>query len=181
MARATNSNSESDSKSGRSTKGSKPNGGSGSGNGSGSGSGSGANQGKQRLTAAQQQYLKNLVNSHITNNHPDIVNPKYNPVDFEHYSDEFLRNYKDHFNLNIQDNMTFKGYLLGSKLGSKTFSFERNRIGKPDARVHKKELSEKVAKHFEAQPVKEMECIPQFIYKVKNQKKKFRMEFRNGN
>ena len=173
MARG-NSNSESDSKPGKGSKGSKP-----SGNGSGSGSNTNSSSNKQRLTAAQQQYLKSLVSSHITNNHPDLQ-PKYSPVDFEHYSDEFLRNYKDRFALDTQDNMTFQGYLLGSRLGSKTYSFRRNMIGTPDARVHKKELSEKVARHFDQQQVKEMECIPQFVYKVKNQKKKFRMEFRSG-
>lgn len=174
---ARNSNSESDTKSGRSSNkghvGSNPN------NNNNNNSGSG--QGKQRLTSAQQQYLKNLVTTHVTDNHPDTINPKYNPVDFGHYTDEFLRNYKDHFQLNAQDNMTFRGYLLGSKLGSKTYSFERNKIGKPDARIHKKELSNEVTKHFNSFNVKEVDCIPQFIYKVKNQKKKFRMEFRRGN
>ncbi|SMN22046.1 similar to Saccharomyces cerevisiae YMR263W SAP30 Subunit of a histone deacetylase complex [Maudiozyma saulgeensis] len=178
MARNTNSNSESDSKSGRSGK---TNSGTSKTNASGSGSTTGNNQSKQRLTTAQQQYLKNLVTTHITDNHPSIVNPRTNPSDFENYSDDFLRNYKDHFNLNTPDNMTFRGYLLGSKLGSKTYSFERNKIGKPDARIHKKELSNEVKKHFESVTIKEMECIPQFIYKVKSQKKKFRMEFKSGN
>lgn len=174
MARNTNSNSESDSKSSRSGKVNSTN----SKNNNTNTNGSNSNtQGKQRLTAAQQQYLKNLVTTHITDNHPNIIHPVTNPVNFEDYSDKFLRNYKDHFNLNLPDNMTFRGYLLGSKLGSKTYSFERNKIGKNDARIHKKDLSNEVKRHFDSVNIKETDCIPQFIYKVKNQKKKFRMEF----
>lgn len=174
MARGqNNSNSESESRTtARNTSGSGSNTKS---NSSGSGSG------KHRLNAAQQQYLKDLVNTHITNNHRDIVNPKYGPSDFEHYSDDFLRRYKDHYSLNCPDNMTINGYLLGSELGSKTYSFKRNKVSAPDARILKKDLAAEVKRHFNSYPVKEMDCIPQFIYKVKNQKKKFKMEFKSTN
>lgn len=165
--RSHNSNSESESKS-RST------------NSAGHGSAASSNTrsgGKQRLTAAQQQYLKELVKTHIHSNHPDNT-PQPHPANFESYSDDFLRRYKDHFHLPLEDNMSIQGYLLGSDLGTKTYSFRRNQKGVPDSRVSKRELAMEVKRHFTAYSVKETECIPAFIYKVKNQKKKFRMEFR---
>ena len=68
---------------------------------------------KQRLTTAQQQYLKDLVRTHVTNNHPDLT-PKPDPMDFESYSDDFLRRYKDRFQLNVEDHLSIQGYLVGS-------------------------------------------------------------------
>lgn len=133
---------------------------------------------KQRLTAAQQQYLRDLSRKHITNNHADLeIKPE--PVDFESYSDEFLRRYKDHYGIDAQDNMTLPGYLLGSQLGSKTYSYRQNQPADPQSRVAKRHLASQVSKHFTAHTVKEAECIPQFIYKVKNQKRRFRMEFKS--
>lgn len=73
--------------------------------------------------------------------------------------------------------MTLKGYLLGSQLGSKTFSYRRNEDVQ-DGRVVKKKLASEVKKHFTSYGIKEADCIPQFIYKVKTQKKKFKMEFK---
>ncbi|SCU97357.1 LADA_0H05864g1_1 [Lachancea dasiensis] len=136
------------------------------------------NAGKQRLTTAQQQYLKDLVNTHVHNNHPD-TRIKPHPVDFEAYSDSFLRRYKDRFKLPLEDNLSLQGYLLGSKLGEKTYTHRRNEGRGPDARVTKKQLALEVKKHFTAHNVKETECIPAFIYKVKNRKKSFKMEFRD--
>ncbi|CAI4048841.1 hypothetical protein SKDZ_13G3880 [Saccharomyces kudriavzevii ZP591] len=133
--------------------------------------------GKQRLTAAQQQYIKNLIETHITDNHPDL-RPKSHPMDFEEYTDAFLRRYKDHFQLDVPDSLTLQGYLLGSELGAKTYSYRRNTQEKHDKRIHKKDLANVVRRHFDEHSIKETDCIPQFIYKVKNQKKKFKMEFR---
>lgn len=135
------------------------------------------NNGKQRLTTAQQQYLRDLIKTHVHNNHPCNFE-KPHPVDFEAYSDDFLRRYKDHFQLPLEDNLSLPGYLLGSKLGEKTYSSKRNAPNIPDARVTKKQLATEVKRHFMSYSVKETECIPAFIYKVKNQKKRFRMEFK---
>ncbi|QLQ81827.1 hypothetical protein HG537_0G00810 [Torulaspora globosa] len=132
---------------------------------------------KQRLTAAQQHYIKELVRTSITNNHPSLTR-KPDPVDFESYSDDFLRRYKDHYHIPMADNMTLRGYLLGSDLGSKTYSYKQNRPGSQNARVFKKDLASEVKKHFTAHTVKETECIPHFIYKVKSQKRRFKMEFK---
>ncbi|CCE90211.1 Sap30p TDEL_0B00820 [Torulaspora delbrueckii] len=132
---------------------------------------------KQRLTAAQQQYLRDLTKKNITNNHPDLT-MKPGPVDFESYSDEFLRRYKDHYGIDARDNMTLSGYLLGSQIGSRTYSYRQNHSETPHSRIAKRDLASQVSKHFTAHTVKEADCIPQFIYKVKNQKRRFRMEFK---
>ncbi|CEP62847.1 Sap30p LALA0_S06e05204g [Lachancea lanzarotensis] len=165
--KAHNSNSESESRT-RSNAGNST---------QGTTSGNARNVGKQRLTTAQQQYLKDLIRTHVQNNHPSNF-PKPDPLDFEEYSDDFLRRYKDYFQLPLQDNLSLRGYLLGSKLGQKTYSYKRNENKVPDARVTKKKLASEVKKHFNSYNVKETECIPAFIYKVKNQKKRFKMEFR---
>lgn len=166
MARNPNSNSESESRSRANNTGAS---------GPKAGVSSRSNV-KQRLTAAQQQYIKDLVKTHITNNHPQFL-AKTDPVDFESYSDDFLRRYKDRFQLDVEDNMTLRGYLLGSQLGSKTYSYKRNE-GVQDGRIVKKNLASEVKKHFTSYGIKEADCIPQFIYKVKTQKKRFKMEFK---
>ncbi|CDO94690.1 unnamed protein product [Kluyveromyces dobzhanskii CBS 2104] len=132
---------------------------------------------KQRLSTAQQQYLKDLNHKNIHNNHPENK-PLPNPVDFEEYSDEFLRQYKDKFQLNSADNLSLQGYLLGSRIGKHTYSAKRNQKNMPDARITKHKLAKSVKDHFENYNVREAECLPQFIYKVQNKKKKFRMEFK---
>lgn len=132
---------------------------------------------KQRLSAAQQQYLKELNRKHIHNNHPKIKETPH-PVDFEQYSDEFLRRYKDRFQINCPDNLSIQGYMLGSHVGSRTYSSIRNHSSIPDARVSKHELAKGVKNHFDNYSIREAECVPQFIYKVKHSKKKFRMEFK---
>ncbi|CCF56670.1 hypothetical protein KAFR_0B03740 [Kazachstania africana CBS 2517] len=166
MARGSNSESESNrSTAGTATKDHNP---------------SSTSQNKQRLTSSQQQYLNNLTATHVTNNHPTENRNVYHPLDFQHDSDEFLRNYKDHYNLSLPDNMTVSGYLLGSQLGSKTYSFKRNKVGKPDARILKSQLAEEIKDHFNNMQLKEVDIIPQFIYKIKNKDKKFKMEFNTG-
>ncbi|BAO38527.1 Transcriptional regulatory protein SAP30 [Kluyveromyces marxianus] len=169
MAPRTHSNSESESK-GKSESKSK--------SAAQSGSGSSTRAGvKQRLSSAQQQYLKDLAKKHIHNNHRKNT-PLANPVDFEQYSDDFLRRYKDRFQLDTPDNLSIQGYLLSSNIGKHTYSYKRNHESMPDARITKQELARGVKEHFDNYTVREAECLPQFIYKVQNKKKKFRMEFK---
>lgn len=188
MARYTYSNSESEA--GRRTSVYHSNG---NGPGSGAGGSAGTNgayggsensssghlgpKTKQRLTAAQQQHIKELLQRHVTNNDPR-AKPLQDPHEFEHYSDEFLRKYCDRYGLDCPDNMTLAGYLLGSALGSKTQSWRKNKPGQPGARVTKQEVALAVKKHFATQSVREADCIPQFLYKIKNRGRRFRMEFK---
>ncbi|CCK72123.1 Sap30p KNAG_0J00400 [Huiozyma naganishii CBS 8797] len=137
--------------------------------------------GANKLTSAQQQYLRDLVRTHITNNHPRLAqgnNGPGQPLDFERYSDEFLRKYRDTFELDVADNLTMAGYLLGSPLGEKTFSYKRDKADPRGPRVQKAVLASACQRHFTAYQAKEQDLISHFIYKVKNQNKKFKMEFK---
>ncbi|CCE63936.1 hypothetical protein TPHA_0G01000 [Tetrapisispora phaffii CBS 4417] len=169
MSRTTNSNSESESKQRNVV----------SGNAHTNAQTTGVkNTGKQRPTVTQNQYIKNLVKTHITNNHPALTELPH-PLDFDKYDESILRKYKDHFKLDVPDNLTLRGYLLGSALGLRTFSGKKNQIGKPGARITKNKLANEVKTHFDNYSVKENTCVPHFIYKVKTQKKKFKMEFKD--
>lgn len=132
---------------------------------------------KQRLSAAQQQYLKELNRKHIHDNHPKNFETPH-PLDFEYYSNDFLRHYKDRFKLNLADNLSIHGFMLGSQIGCRTYSYKRNNSSSGDSRITKSELAKGVRNHFDNYAIREAECVPQFIYKVKNSKKKFRMEFK---
>ncbi|KAL6942598.1 hypothetical protein ACO0QE_003781 [Hanseniaspora vineae] len=183
--------------------------------------GNAGGHGSTKATHAQQAYLRQLVAKHVTNNHPDLEQRPH-PLDFENYSSDFLRRYKDKYGLPTKsDNMSLQGYLLGSELGTKTSSWKKinhSAVRKPQIRgrasvssgsssssssgdsdvhegsslapslsltdeiikgkrVSKKVLADSVKKHFMSSSIKESECIPQFIYKIKNDKMKFKMEF----
>ncbi|KAH3903601.1 Sap30p SCDLUD_001245 [Saccharomycodes ludwigii] len=136
------------------------------------------NSSSNRLTQAQQQYLKDLVKEHVTNNYDPKNKAAPHPLDFEKSDDKFLRKYKDHFDLSLQDNMTLNGFMLNTKLGAKTESWKKihGNTNSP-VRIEKAKLANEVKKHFTSYNLKESECIPTFIYKVRNNGKKFKMEF----
>ncbi|CCH60174.1 hypothetical protein TBLA_0C03710 [Henningerozyma blattae CBS 6284] len=213
MARHTNSNSESETSRSRNTHGgNNSNGGNNNNDNSGT-SGKDTNHstghgGKHRLNAAQQNYLRELVKTHVTNNHPSLI-PIPHPADLSLYSDDFLRRYRDRYNLDCNDNFTLQGYLLGSDIGNQTQSFSnismnakadangkttekllkqskkskekvQGGISKPTTkRVMRDELVAKVADHFNTNQPREVNVVPQFIYKVRNRNRRFRMEFRD--
>jgi histone deacetylase complex subunit SAP30 len=124
---------------------------------------------KARNAAAQAAQAE-LLARHIHSNGPydrKIVDP----LDFETLPDSVLRKYKDHYNLNKKSSLSQEGYLLGSELGRKTQSYKnKDRIAKP-------ELASAVEKHFMAQHPKESEIVTNFLYKVNNQDKAFKLSF----
>lgn len=138
----------------------------------------------------QQQYLKDLLNRHINNNHPKLFSSMENtaPLELSNYDDEFLRRYKDHYHLKTLDNSTLAGFLLQSPVGELTYTgsvYNNNNNntashGKKQhapARSSREELVKSCQEHLDNVQVKELELIPQFIYKVRKQKSKFKMEF----
>lgn len=170
--RTTNSASESETTTTTTTRGRSQ--GSGSQGGNSNNSNTNSSSGKHRTTAAQQAYIKELVRTHITNNHPNLK-PQPHPTDISAYSDQFLRKYRDRYKLDCPDNYTLQGYLLGSTVGSQTVS--QGKIQKD--RVSRDKLVDVVSKHWNSVQYKEAVVIPQFIYKVRNKKRQFRMEFRD--
>lgn len=121
--------------------------------------------------AAAQAATAELLAKHIHSNGPQDKKP-VDPLDFDQLSTEELRRYKAHYQLPIKTSMTMPGYLIGSSTGKKTYSFKHK------DRVSKHELSGAVKKHFMAQPVKESEIITNFLYKVNNQDKSFKLNFK---
>lgn len=111
-----------------------------------------------------------LLARHVHSNGPQDTKMA-DPLDFESYPETFLRKYKDHYNLTKKSCMSQEGYLLESEIGKKTQSYKnKDRITKP-------ELANAVEKHFSAQHPKESEIVTNFLYKVNNQDKAFKLNF----
>lgn len=126
---------------------------------------------KARNAAAQAAQAE-LLARHIHSNGPK-EKKAVDPLDFDSLPDKTLRKYRDHYNLPVKNSFSMDGYLLASEIGKKSYSYRnRDRITKP-------ELSNAVKKHFLSQTVKESEIITNFIYKVNNQEKAFKLNFKN--
>lgn len=144
------------------------------------------NNDSSRLNAQQQQYLKELNKTHITNNKPSFSHMG-NTSDLSTYrsfdkqlrmeDDTIIRKYSHRHHLNEnKDNVTLTGDLLNSDLGQRTMTGRRSR-DIASARVDKKSFVDNCTTHWQNQPAREMDVMSQFIYKVKHQKKDFKMTF----
>lgn len=119
---------------------------------------------------AQQEYLL----KHINSNGPKDK-PKIDPMDFNEYPIKVLNDYSQYYNLGLRG-QSVKSEVLYSEIGKKSLSYKKtlSKIGKLD----KIELSNSVKKHFVNIPVKENEIIANFLYKVKNEDKEFKLSFK---
>ncbi len=126
---------------------------------------------KARNAAAQAAQAE-LLARHIHSNGPK-EQKSVDPLNFESLPDITLRKYRDHYNLPAKSSLSTDGYLLASEIGKKSYSYKnRDRVTKP-------ELASAVKKHFMSQTVKESEIITNFIYKVNNQDKAFKLNLKN--
>lgn len=139
-----------------------------------------------RLNSQQQQYLKNLNKSHISNNKPTFSHngttdlSTYHPFNHDLRQTDYtiLRNYSHRFKLNdAKDNITLTGFILQSPLGTHTNIHTKYSSSPLNNRINKKTYTNQINQHFKQQQVKEMDTISQFIYKVKFQNEKFKMTF----
>lgn len=119
-----------------------------------------------------QQAQQDFIAKHITSNGP-YDQPKINPLDFENLPVELLIKYNRKFNLNSENLYTINGYMLKSEIGKKTISYKKN-----SKKTSSKELAATVKKHFQNLPCRENEVITNFLYKVKNQDKDFKLSFK---
>jgi histone deacetylase complex subunit SAP30 len=126
---------------------------------------------KARNAAAQAAQAE-LLARHIHSNGPNekVIE---DPMDFDTLPDQTLRDYKELYHLPMKSAYTMNGYLLASDIGKKTLSYKnRDRVAKP-------ELAAAVKRHMLSQPVKESEIVTNFLYKVSNQDKAFKLSFKN--
>ncbi|CAH2354492.1 transcriptional regulatory protein Sap30p [[Candida] railenensis] len=119
-----------------------------------------------------QQAQQDYIAKHVTSNGP-YDGPKINPLDFENLPVESLIKYNRKFNLNSENPYTINGYMLKSEIGKKTISYKKN-----SKKNSSKELAATVKKHFQNLPCRENEVITNFLYKVKNQDKDFKLSFK---
>ncbi|ANZ74524.1 BA75_00261T0 [Komagataella pastoris] len=123
-----------------------------------------------------QQVQREFVAKYVNSNGPnDRILP--DPLDFNEYPTSNLRNYARKLikNEQIPDCKTVFGSMLESKIGEESFSYKKNHA--PNTyRISKPQLASIVHQHFVSHlPVKESDTITNFIYKVKNQDKSFKL------
>lgn len=118
--------------------------------------------------AAQQEFLSR----HINSNGPHDK-PKVEPLDFMAFNEATLDKYSKQYNLDMPDTQTLNENILSSEIGKKTSSYKKSQINK----ISKIEKANSLKKHFMALPSRENEIITNFLYKVRNQEKDFKLSF----
>lgn len=139
----------------------------------------------QLLLPLRKEYVAKYVNSNGPQDHPVP-----DPMDFSSWTEEQLRKYRElYLNPNhivSSDIKTFQGYMLeGTKLGESTESYLKNEQNK-QANVYeyrtRDQLRNTVEDDFKNNmSVKENDVIVNFLYKVKNEDKNFRLYFDRSN
>ncbi|SGZ51684.1 CIC11C00000005880 [Sungouiella intermedia] len=125
---------------------------------------------KARNAVAQAAQLE-LLSKHIHSNGPKDK-PKVNPLDFLSLDNEALHKYNLKYGMNLPKIQSVNENILLSEIGKKTYSAMKavslGRISKPEFASH-------VHKHFLAAPCRENEIVANFMYKVKNENKDFKL------
>lgn len=125
---------------------------------------------KARNAVAQAAQLE-LLSKHIHSNGPRDK-PKVNPLDFYDLDNESLHKYSHKYGLNLPQIQTTNDNILQSEIGKKTYSAKR---AAQTSRIAKPEFANHVQKHFLAAPCRENEIVANFLYKVKNDDKEFKL------
>ncbi|EGV63405.1 hypothetical protein PSN45_004315 [Yamadazyma tenuis] len=130
-----------------------------------------------RARTAQQQAQQEFLSKHINSNGPqDKV--KIDPLDFNAFTADELNNYSKRYNLGFPECQSLKLDVLNSEIGKKTLSSKKHNKGKRTEKIEKYELSHNLKQHFLSSSVKENEVITNFLYKVRNDDKDFKLEFK---
>ncbi|KAG7698155.1 hypothetical protein KL930_001817 [Ogataea haglerorum] len=136
---------------------------------------------------AQQQ--KEFLAKYIHSNGPQDF-PVKDPLDFSSWTEEQLRKYRELYlnpsQIITPDVKTLQGYMLeGSELGESSESYAKNELSSGTNMYeyrNRDDLRHAVEDHFNNQlTVKESDVIMGFIYRVKNENKKFKMYFDRRN
>ncbi|OBA23941.1 hypothetical protein METBIDRAFT_10145 [Metschnikowia bicuspidata var. bicuspidata NRRL YB-4993] len=129
-----------------------------------------ANKARNAVAAAAQL---ELLSKHIHSNGPKDK-PSIHPLDFQSFSEETLNNYLRKYSLNYPDVRSLNENILNSEIGKKTYSYKRATHGN---KISKPELASNLQKHFTLMNIRENEVITNFLYRVKNQDKEFKLTF----
>lgn len=119
--------------------------------------------------AAQQEYLSKHINSNGPQDKPAV-----DALDFMAFDDETLDKYGQRYGLNLPLTQSLIDNILASEIGKKTYSYKKNNGYK----ISKLEKANALKKHFTALPARENEIITNFLYKVKNEDKAFKLSFK---
>lgn len=119
---------------------------------------------------AQQEYLS----KHINSNGPQDK-PRLDPLDFSAFDTETLDKYNRRYGLYAYDCITVNGDVLNSEIGKKTHSYKNGNVKN---KISKLDMSSSAKKHFMSLPCRENEIITNFLYKVKNEDKEFKLSFK---
>lgn len=125
---------------------------------------------KARNAVAQAAQLE-LLSKHIHSNGPNDK-PKVNPLDFLTLDTDALHKYNQKYALNLPRIQTVNEDILQSEIGKKTYSSKKAAL---TAKVTKAEFASHVHKHFVAAPCRENEIVANFLYKVRNENKDFKL------
>lgn len=122
----------------------------------------------QAAQSAQQEFLAR----HINSNGPQDK-PKVHPLDFSSLPDKAIRSYMTKHSLQYPEPSSLNADILNLHIGKKTHSYKKSL----QTLMPKRELAEKMRDHFLALPFRENEIITNFLYKVKNQDRDFKLTF----
>lgn len=122
----------------------------------------------QAAQSAQQEFLAR----HINSNGPQDK-PKVHPLDFSNLPDKAIRSYMTKHSLQYPEPSSLNADILNLHIGKKTHSYKKSL----QTLMPKRELADKMRDHFLALPFRENEIITNFLYKVKNQDRDFKLTF----
>lgn len=125
---------------------------------------------KARNAVAQAAQLE-LLSKHIHSNGPNDK-PKVNPLDFLSLDTTALHKYSHKNALNLPRIQSVNEDILQSDIGKKTFSSKKAAL---TSKITKPEFASHVHKHFMAAPCRENEIVANFLYKVRNGTKDFKL------
>lgn len=127
-----------------------------------------ANKARSQVAqAAQQEFLARHINSNGPQDSPHV-----DPLDFASLLDKSLRAYINKHALHQPAPTSLNADILNLHIGKKSHSYKKSQTLAP-----KREVAEKLRDHFLALPVRENEIITNFLYKVKNQDRDFKLQF----
>lgn len=129
-----------------------------------------ANKARNAVAVAAQQ---ELLSKHIHSNGPHDK-PRIDVLDFNTFDDTTLERYNRKLGIECPAIQKIDEDILRSDIGKKTYTA---RNSSQTMSISKPEMASFCQKHFINSPCRENEIISNFLYKVKNDDKEFKLTF----